>query len=325
MQIKKLLPLLLLLIIPIVSAYNGYSDISIDSLIDSLKSEWVMFAIIFLSAFALIYFSLQKTFDQHKGVATILAAGLSLFISIALTKKAVLYDYAGDGLANWIIIIAFVIIALFLLRMIAFRRRADGTRGVSWFWLTIGIIITIILLVFTDVSNLLPESLLYGPVGDFLEMIRGILWIIIPLLISLAIIRLFWNRRGRGSGTPQQQGYTPQTRRQRQQLAQQIRRSRNRAYNQGRQERNHQQPQAPQQSQPQAQQPQTRATARAQRQQTTDFEKKRKKIMKKRLAKEKATQDALKRSISDETREMYERRAKRLEKTKEKLTKMKKN
>ena len=52
----------------------------------------------------------------------------------------------------------------------------------------------IIFLIFTDVSDLLPESLLYGPVGDFIEMIKGILWIIIPILIVGFAIKLYQGR-----------------------------------------------------------------------------------------------------------------------------------
>ncbi len=224
MQLKKLLSSLSLLTIPLVSAYNGYSG----NLFDYFENEWVMFGTVFAITFALIYFSLLKTFDEHKGVVSILSAGLSLFISIALTKKATLYSLTSEGIADWIILIAFIIAALFIFKFIAFRKKPDGTRKISWFWFTIAIIIAIIFLIFTDVSELLPESMLYGPIGDFIEMIKGILWIIIPIIIAGFVIKLFWGRKGKSSsGTaplqPQQPRQSWRQRRAQRQQAKQTR------------------------------------------------------------------------------------------------------
>jgi len=225
MQIKKLLPLLLLLIIPIVSAYNGYFG----SPSDYLSNEWVMFTLIFVFALGIIYFSSLRTFNDNRGITMIISTGLALFISIALTKKAQLYSFTGEGVGDWIIIIAFIIAIIALFRFLH--------QKLPRAWWVLGIIIVFLLSIYTDAYELLPESLRYGPVGDFIEAIQNFSTIAIIALIVIGILWFFKSLRKKKN--PQQnfnvnfnQPSAPdyrQIRAQRNKLAQQIRASRKRA------------------------------------------------------------------------------------------------
>ncbi len=118
MQLKKIIPTLItLLSIPIVSAYwGGYYN----SPLEYLDNEWVRFVAIFLILFAVIYFAMSKSFKGDRGVATVVAGGLTLLITISLSQRGLLYSYAGDELGTWITLGA-GLIALGFIAKIAFE------------------------------------------------------------------------------------------------------------------------------------------------------------------------------------------------------------
>jgi len=150
MNTKKLLTTIITLIsIPIVSAYSwgGYYG----SPLDYLDNEWVRFATIFLILFAIIYFAMSKSLKGNTGVAVIVAGGITLLITIALSQRGLLYSYAGDQLGSWITIIAVLIGIGFLLKVAFENFGAPGA--------ILSVLIIWMLMFFSDPYDILPYEL----------------------------------------------------------------------------------------------------------------------------------------------------------------------
>ena len=193
-KLNFILAVLLILTIPLISAYNGYGY---DSLSDILNNEWVIFTLVFLALFGIMYFAMYKPYTTtNKPLIAVISASLSLLITITLLRRGFLYSYTGDTLGDWMIIIGFLIAAIALFKFLKryFRK---------WWWL-IGIILIIVFFIVVDMFNVLPESLQYGPVGDFIEIIEGFSKLILIGVIGVLIIWKIKKRFRRGGGSPQQ-------------------------------------------------------------------------------------------------------------------------
>jgi len=127
-----------LLVLPtILAQYYSGSWGYYNSPLQYLDNEWVMFSIIMLVFFAIIFYTINKAFD-NKVVSGVIAGSLGLLISITVLRRGLLYGYAGDDLGSWIMV-AVIIIAIGFLIKFAYEAfgvlGSTGTVIVLWFLL----------------------------------------------------------------------------------------------------------------------------------------------------------------------------------------------
>ena len=174
-----ILTFLTMLAIPLISAaswgggsfFGGYR-----SPLDYLENEWVTFTILFLIFFAVIYYSINKT-TKNPAVSVIVALGISLFISLALTRRGLLWGY-GQGIDGWVLLGAAIIGLGFLIK---FASESFGRAGAI-----ATVIIVWIILNAVDPYQLLPDTLLYSDnFMAFYELLTSFLGGVILVVIAI--------------------------------------------------------------------------------------------------------------------------------------------
>ena len=174
-----ILTFLTMLTIPLISAPSwGGGMWGYRSPLDYLENEWVTFTILFLIFFAVIYYSINKT-TKNPAVSVIVALGISLFISLALTRRGLLWGY-GQGIDTWVLLGAAIIGIGFLIR---FAAESFGRAGAI-----ATIIIVWIILNAIDPYQILPDTLLYS---DNFMMFYGVLKSIFGAIVLIIITILF--------------------------------------------------------------------------------------------------------------------------------------
>lgn len=172
------LTLISLAITPFISAaygggWNSWSYYSTP--LDFLENQWVMFGLIFIILFGIIFYVLNKSF-KNNAVAASVGFALSLFISMAISQRGLLYNYGGGELSSWALVIASLIAIAFLIR---FANESFGRWGVG---ITIGIIWFMIYNL--DAYDVLPNSLLNSGFYSIYEwLFSGTSGIVIGLLV----------------------------------------------------------------------------------------------------------------------------------------------
>jgi len=181
LSVLVLLSIIVLAILPLVSAYDfggwGYYN----SPLDYLQNEWVIFGIIFLIFFAIIFYTVNKAF-QNFAVSGVIALGLSLLISMVMAQRGLLYGYLGEEIGSWILIIAVLIGVAFLIRFIYESFGKTGT--------VIALIGLWIVLRSIDPYEFLPYQLLtdtFINIYEFFASIFGGIVLIIGALIILNV------------------------------------------------------------------------------------------------------------------------------------------
>jgi len=182
MKILKLIISLIFLVLfmQLVSAYGwgwGYYD----SPAELLENEWVSFAAVFILFFAIVFIALGKSFKEDKGAAVAIAVVVALFISVSITRRGWLFSYAGDELGEWALIVAVLIGAGFIVKIM---------NDVFGRWGAIAAVVALwASLFFIDIYTILPS----GELGDFLLMIyeqaKGVLGIIAVIIIVALLYR----------------------------------------------------------------------------------------------------------------------------------------
>lgn len=112
--------------LPLVSAYTTFSYY-LRTPGDLLNNEWFLFILIFAIFFAVIYYSVSKTFTGNKGVAVVLSGAIAILIAGAVSRRAWYYGYLGETIGSWMFILAAVIGIFFLMR---FASRMFGGIGI---------------------------------------------------------------------------------------------------------------------------------------------------------------------------------------------------
>jgi hypothetical protein len=180
---KSFLLLAIILILPYISAYSfDYYTLPTEL----FANEWVMFTTIFLILFAVIYFPIMKK-TNSTGVSIIIAAGLALLLSVPITKRGILLMFFDPALVDYIAIGAIIIGLLFIITRLARSTDAQGIKKISF----IKILFIIMILAFLSpfYETILPESLLYGKLGDYINTIENLGW---TVFIILAVILILW-------------------------------------------------------------------------------------------------------------------------------------
>lgn len=155
-------------------------------------NEWVMFGIYFLIFFAVIFYTVNRSFKDTK-IAGVIALGLSLLISITLAQRGWLYSYMGTELGGWILVITVLIAFGFLLR---FSYESFGRIGaiaaVLIFWTVLH---------GSDPYTVLPIELANNNVILLIyEFISGYVGLIFLIIISAIIISARITRIGLNAG-----------------------------------------------------------------------------------------------------------------------------
>lgn len=142
-----------------------------------LSNPWIIFVAIFIIAFAIIFYTVNKSFNNTP-VAAVIGIGLSLLISVTASQRGWLYGYVGNDLGSWILIITFLIGFGFLIK---FVHTSFGKIGTS-----IVIISAWFLLFITDPYQVLPYEFMtptFVTAYEFLTSIWGFIIIAIILLV----------------------------------------------------------------------------------------------------------------------------------------------
>ena len=169
--------ILILSIIPLIAAYNGFGFSFYSSPETFFENPWIMFSLIFIILFGVMFYVLNKSFG-NVGVATAISIALSLFISMAVAQRGLLYEYGGGELSSWGLVIASLIAIGFLIR---FTNENFGRIG------TLSTVFIIWLILYNlDPYQVLPESLLNSGffwIYDFLISIWGIIVLLVLVFI----------------------------------------------------------------------------------------------------------------------------------------------
>ena len=181
MKLKStLITLTTLILIPLVSAFD-YPDI--------FDNEWVRFGIIFAILFGLLYSFLITKFNDSSAPTTIVSAGLSILLTMAIAKRDLLDMFLEEGIVDWIVIGAIIILTLVLI--IYLWKKLPG--GKAKLGIILGLLFVLGLIPYF-LKDYLPESLLYGPLGNFIEIVQELpafmIFIAVGVLIIFIILRL---------------------------------------------------------------------------------------------------------------------------------------
>ena len=190
---KKLFSgLLALFIIPLISAYGhgffgrfrGYGGPSA-----LFQNEWVIFGIIFLVFFALIFYSLNKRFENN-AVSSVIAGGVSLIIALSLSQRGLYFGYFGgfggfgQGLGDWIMFLA-IIFGIFIGFKFIFENfgPAGSIPVVIVFWYLLRTI---------DIFNVLPYGFVTNEFLDIYELVITWAGLVILIIVSIIISRTLY-------------------------------------------------------------------------------------------------------------------------------------
>ena len=122
MKLKNTLASMMALFsISLVSAANGWWGGSWGtgtSPLEILDNEWVKFIAVFIILFAVIYFSLSKTFgEEKKAIGAVVSLAITLLITLAIARRGWLYSYTGDAIGSWVTILAIFLAIGFLIKV----------------------------------------------------------------------------------------------------------------------------------------------------------------------------------------------------------------
>ena len=119
MAVKRLYlsVLLILVLAPMISAYSRGSWGYYSSPMEYLNNEWVLFGIITIIFFAIIFYTINKSF-QNPAVSATIAIGLSLLIGMTFSQRMLLYGYAGQQLGSYILIVVALISIGFVIKFV---------------------------------------------------------------------------------------------------------------------------------------------------------------------------------------------------------------
>lgn len=159
------------LLMPMALAYVNFYG----SPLDYFENEWVLFTVLFLLFFAVVFYTINKTFKNNV-VSGVIGLGISLLLTMAITRKGFLWGY-GNGLDAWVLLIAILIGLAFLIRF------ATTSFGM---WGTICTVILVwVLIAYIDPYQFLPDPLLESP--EFMSFYEGILRTFVGAVILIVL------------------------------------------------------------------------------------------------------------------------------------------
>lgn len=154
-----------------------------------LENEWVMFGIVFIIFFAIIFYTVNKSF-KNPMISGVIALGLGLFISIALAQRGWLNSYMGSEIGAWLLIVAALISIAFAIK---FSYDSFGRIGA----VAAIVIIWYVLHSNPDPYDILPPELMTDTFTGIYEFVSSWFGLIIAVIAGGIIIAA---RRQRGIG-----------------------------------------------------------------------------------------------------------------------------
>lgn len=188
MRSKLGLAIMSLFVIPLISAASWGGS---GTPFDYFNNEWIKFTAVLVVLFALISYFVKKKTDNTP-FSIIFGLGVALLLTIALTKRGILDAFLEETIVDWILIIAILAIIFFLFYRIAFKENMYGERRFSLIGFIALLIAIAAIPLLVNFENILPESIMYGPFGDFIELLKGasdIIFIGLALVIFYLILR----------------------------------------------------------------------------------------------------------------------------------------
>jgi len=177
----------LILILPLVSAASDFP-------LNLLDNEWSKLGIVFIVLFASIYYFLNNRMNNAP-VSGIIAAGISLLITIPIMKRELLDPLLDPGIVDWIILLALGIGVIFIFyRFVLAKKPGEIITLKRYAFRFFTFLILLIILVYI-LGEFLPETIKYGPIGDIIDQIRGLSFSIIIIAIVAFIALWFILRR----------------------------------------------------------------------------------------------------------------------------------
>ncbi|MDD5192148.1 MAG: hypothetical protein PHH54_00775 [Candidatus Nanoarchaeia archaeon] len=189
---------LALLVIPLTSALSY-----LNSPVELFNSEWSKFTIIVVLLFVSIYSFLNRRM-QNPAVSTIISLCVSILITLPIMQRGLidpfLDPFFGPGGVDWIVIAAVLIAFFFLFYKFGMSTNEYGVKRFSLLRLIVFLFLLIILAYIA--GDLLPETVIYGPVGDSIDWIKSLGgWTItIAIIIFIIIVWWGWKREKMGYG-----------------------------------------------------------------------------------------------------------------------------
>src|SRR3990167_9187409 len=149
---------------------------------DYLNSEWVLFAIISLVFFAVIFYTVNKSF-HNKAVAGTIAIALSLLIAMTFSQKMLFMGFIGEDLGTWVFIAVALISMGFIIKFVY--------EGLG----SIGAVVAVIGMWFVlravDPYQFFPTSLLTNELFmNIYGFIASIFGLIIVIILAILLIKV---------------------------------------------------------------------------------------------------------------------------------------
>jgi len=202
--------ILSLLMVNLVSAYNGYGGGGISNFwyyltpTTILENEWFIFGAIFIITFILVYLALFRVFleeprqphpedlrsyllhpptrvDGNKGPIVVISLVIALLISAAVSQRSYVYGFLGQEIGSWLVFILFVMITISVIvgafKLPGILGKVTGITFAIIFWLIWR----------AQAITLIPYSI-YDTIIFFYESFIWILWVIVIIwVIKVAI------------------------------------------------------------------------------------------------------------------------------------------
>ena len=163
-----------LIIIPLVSA---------NATLDFFANDWIKFAISFAILFAVMFSFFKPKFNYSSAPTAVVSGGLSILLTIAITRRGILDALVSPEIVDWIVTGAIILAIIFLIFWFWKKFRLKGFLGV----------ILVLAIASMYLEDYIPETLLYGPLGTFIEWLQAMPAIIgTGLVILLAVLLVWW-------------------------------------------------------------------------------------------------------------------------------------
>lgn len=174
--------LLFLFLMPFVSAQWWGSWGYYSSPMDYLNNPWVLFIIITLVFFAVIFYTVNKSF-HNKAVAGTIAIALSVLIAMTFSQKMLVYGFMGDEIGMWVFIAVALISMGFVIKFVHEGLGSIGTVfAVIGMWFVLKAI---------DPYQFFPSNLLYNDVFmNIYGFVTSIFGLIIVVVLSILLVKL---------------------------------------------------------------------------------------------------------------------------------------
>jgi len=184
---KKTISLVLGIIL-LATLASAYSSMSFYSPGDLFDNEWVLFTVIFLIFFAIIFFALQKTFKDQKGVSMIVSLGVSLLISSIFAKSSYYYGFLGEELFSYVAIAGFIFVYALLIKL--FYQQFKGL-GIS-----VILIASWLVIHFNEGLYYFINDLIYiDAIIQFYEFLGS--WIALIIILGIIVLLIAFNKKNK--------------------------------------------------------------------------------------------------------------------------------